>query len=55
MFCLLILGRRDSDGRKETEAYGTEEAGRQSGKEKTEYEGVSAGDENARLSTVVAP
>ena len=35
--------RRDSDGRKKAKAYGIVEAGRQSGKKKTEYEGAGAG------------
>ena len=46
--------RRDSDGREKAEAYGAEEAGRESGKEKTEYERADAGKGNARLSEVAA-
>ena len=42
----IFRGRRDSDGRKKAEAYRTEEAGRQSGEEKTEYEGAGAGERN---------
>ncbi len=40
-------------GRK-PKAYSVKEAGRQSGKEKTEYEGTGAGERNARLSEVAA-
>ena len=36
-------GRRDSDGWEKTETYGIEEAGRQSGEKKTEYERADAG------------
>lgn len=34
----IMLYRRDSDGMKKAKAYGTEEAGWQSGKKKIEYE-----------------
>ena len=37
-----LKGRRDSDGRKKAEAYGAEEAGRQSGEKKIEYKGAGA-------------
>ena len=49
-----LRGRRDSDSREKAEAYGAEEAGRQSGKKKTEYEGAGACKGNARLSEVAA-
>lgn len=37
----IFMERRDSDGRKETEAYGAEEAGRKSGKKLNTKEPVS--------------
>ena len=45
---------RDSDGREKAEAYGAEEAGRQSGKKKTECERAGACKGDARLSEVAA-
>ena len=42
----IFEGRRDSDGRKKAEAYGAEEAGRQSGEKKNEYKGAGAGQRN---------
>ena len=38
-----LCRERDSDGWEKTEAYSIEEAGRQSGEKKTEYEGAGAG------------
>ena len=47
-----LRGGRDSDGREKAEAYGAEEAGRQSGKKKTEYEGTGACKRDARQNTL---
>ena len=53
-YYVIFEERKESDGREKAEAYGAEEAGRQSGKKKTEYEGAGACKGDARLSEVAA-